>query len=738
MPFNIQNQTFLSKKRPVYEGSSWTRAADWVSITSVPTNEMYFLVADNEPFYRINVGRFSGAGTCYVDWGDGTVDTFTGSTAIQHSYVAATGGTACSRGYNTWKVRVYADSGTVLQYAYFNINTQYNRTSLQPSGLLEAWYGDSINFPLNSLSGIFYSQTNYPTFNFLEYVKFPASMPNVVTMANLFRASTGIRKVVMPTSAPLVTDLSNAFSNCTNISEVILPSNMTGLTTLSGTFNSCNSLLKITFPTSLNSVTTIASMCNGANSLKEINMPALPLCTTLSNAFQNCYSLTFFQFPTLPTSGLLTLLSMFSACYSLESVNFPRSASNVSLSNTFITCPNLKYVFFPKEMAGCITSMNQTFNGCTALKTVLFPSANDANITLYGQPITDFASCFINCNNLEEIKLPDGTAASTSFASAFSGCVALSDITIGNNYVITSLASAFSGCRSLRRVTLPANAQNSLTSMDSTFINCNSLTTVTLPTSMTALTTLASAFSACPVLTSVTFPSALNSVTTIGSTFSSCASLISVTLPTSMSLCTVFASTSSGCSSLKTVTLPATVPATLSTFSAIFSGCNSLTTVTLPTTQTTSLNTMTTMFSGCGQLRTINNMQYLGATATGGTACAAGGFMITAEEYAGTLDLYMRLSQFAANGSATAFSKLTGVRFRNVGTAGQQWGGANPAINISYTSISTASLNTLFADLAAQGNVSAKTITITSATGAAGLTAADRLVLTSRGWTITG
>ena len=40
--------------------------------------------------------------------------------------------------------------------------------------------------------------------------------------------------------------------------------------------------------------------------------------------------------------------------------------------------------------------------------------------------------------------------------------------------------------------------------------------------------------------------------------------------------------------------------------------------------------------------------------------------------------------------------------------------------------------------MAAQGNVVSKTINITSATGAAGLTAGDRLVITSKGWTITG
>jgi hypothetical protein len=40
--------------------------------------------------------------------------------------------------------------------------------------------------------------------------------------------------------------------------------------------------------------------------------------------------------------------------------------------------------------------------------------------------------------------------------------------------------------------------------------------------------------------------------------------------------------------------------------------------------------------------------------------------------------------------------------------------------------------------MAAQGTTASKTINITGATGAAGLTAGDRLIITSKGWTITG
>jgi hypothetical protein len=52
--------------------------------------------------------------------------------------------------------------------------------------------------------------------------------------------------------------------------------------------------------------------------------------------------------------------------------------------------------------------------------------------------------------------------------------------------------------------------------------------------------------------------------------------------------------------------------------------------------------------------------------------------------------------------------------------------------------MSTANLVQLFNDMAAQPVVVNKTINITGSAGAAGLTPTDRLIVTSRGWTITG
>ena len=97
----------------------------------------------------------------------------------------------------------------------------------------------------------------------------------------------------------------------------------------------------------------------------------------------------------------------------------------------------------------------------------------------------------------------------------------------------------------------------------------------------------------------------------------------------------------------------------------------------------------------------------------------------------------MPISGLALNGVASnAITNVQAVRLLN--TSAGQWTGGSPQINVSYTNMSTANLVQLFNDMAAQGNVVSKTINITGAVGAAGLTPTDRLIVTSRGWTITG
>jgi hypothetical protein len=187
-----------------------------------------------------------------------------------------------------------------------------------------------------------------------------------------------------------------------------------------------------------------------------------------------------------------------------------------------------------------------------------------------------------------------------------------------------------------------------------------------------------------------------------------------------------------GATNITTVTLPSTVSASLSNMSNMFFYTHSLKTVTFPNTQITVGNNIGGLFYGCSNLTTINNFNRLGPTTSTPLVTATG---MNFNRLA-SISFTFPLSRLELNGFSNSYSNVQEVRLTNAATG--QWTGTSPQINVSYTNMSTAQLVQLFNDMAAQGNVTSKTINITSATGAAGLSAANRLIITSKGWTITG
>jgi hypothetical protein len=252
---------------------------------------------------------------------------------------------------------------------------------------------------------------------------------------------------------------------------------------------------------------------------------------------------------------------------------------------------------------------------------------------------------------------------------------------------------------------------------------------------MSINTTLLSCFSNCYNLVSIgNFPSSLNAITTMSNTFSGCYSLSGVTLPTSMSACTIFTSAFSNCGSIESVTLPNVVSTSTTAFDSCFNGCTNLQSVTFPGANQLSLvNTISTVFNGCSNLTTITNFNKIGSLSTTPLINAAS---ITQNRLT-SISFVGPLSILNLNGT-TSTQRVDVQSVRLLNTSSGQWTGTSPQINVSQTNMSTAQLVQLFNDIAAQGNVVSKTINITTAVGTAGLTASDRLIVTSKGWTITG
>ena len=104
-------------------------------------------------------------------------------------------------------------------------------------------------------------------------------------------------------------------------------------------------------------------------------------------------------------------------------------------------------------------------------------------------------------------------------------------------------------------------------------------------------------------------------------------------------------------------------------------------------------------------------------------------FMTDMDFFSGAITIASRLAKIGIFGISGALLKVSSIRLT---AAGSTYTGTSPQVDVSYTSLSASSLNTLFGDLP---TVSGKTINITGASGAATCT---KSIATGKGWTVTG
>ena len=733
MAFNLPVQNYFSRTTGP---AVYSRPSDWPVITDVAT-EVQFLfcdLGDAACSIRTTFTRTSGSQNIIIDWGDGTTSTVTAtfSANTNHTYTPGTG-TPCSLGYTTFKIRVYFTGTGVSVLNNCNILSillSGSTTSLQICHVLEAYYGDSTQ---NSTVINFYSSQGTPgisIYSNLQFIKCPAtvSWTNYLTA---FQQCYSLVKVIMPTSNPNNASMTQVFFLCHALLEVTFPSNV-NITAFDNAFQNCYNLKSVTLPATMNSVslTTMNSSFFYCYNLRSITIPSINNINSLSSTFQNCFQLEWVKFTSMPTVSAVSMTNTFNTCYNLQNVYFPATGTATSvygLTATFGYCRELKNIVFPSNIK--VTGFSQTFYECSSLISCIFPTNIPA--------CNGFTNTFYNCTSLLNITLPAGApTAAQSFDNTFYNCYKLQEITIPAGYKFSSMIGTFNNCVSLKTFTWTPGVQNSLTTLLGAFNSCYLLTNITMPTSMTALTStaLVSTFSQCFSLLSITLPSTLNAVTSMSNTFASCRSLTSVTLPTSMSACTNFNSTFLSCFLITSITLPNTVGA-VTTFNNTFNQCYSLKTCILPgAAQLSLVNDIYGIFQGCSDLATLTNFDKIGSLTA--TPLIAGSNITNSRFTSGSaISFSGPLSLLQLNGTNIK-TDVQSVRLLNA-SAGQ-WTGSSPQINVSYTNMSTAQIVQLFTDMAAQGNVVSKTINITLATGAAGLTLANRQIITTKGWTITG
>lgn len=731
MAVNLPIQNFLTRS----DGpTTWVRPSDWPIITDT-NNEVQFLTSDlgdSSLSLRTNFLRTSGTQNMVIDWGDGTTTTIsnTGSTTTNKTYTLGTG-TPCSLGYTTFIIRVYF-TGTgvsvISQCQPTALLIPGNTFSTQECSVLEAHYGDgTIPTQPPTFASVPGSSSSLSFFNSLTYVKFPTTCTWQSGID--FNSCFNLVVLIMPTSlANYNNTLSAAFRDCRSLQELNFPANMTGITQLNGTFQNCFNLKKVIFPTSMNNVGDIQNCFSNCRSLLNVTVPSINNGGTMTQMFVSCLGLEWVRFTSLPTSANVNLQSLFSGCLNLQNVYFPTSVNPTSIFScvsVFNNCTALKSIVFPSNMR--VSNFSNCFTGCASIISIILPTNSPT--------LTAIASAFNGCRNLTSISLPSVGASAIDFSNTFANCIKLNTINIPSGYTFSTLSGTFQNCNALKNLNWSPGAQNSLTNLTNAFANCTLLESVTMPSSMNGLLTLTSAFNACNMLKSIIFPESLNAVTAANAIFQNCSSLTSVTMPTSMSSNVNFSSAFQGCSSLTSIVLPNVVSPSFFNFVGTFSGCVSLKTVVLPgSAQLSNVNSIDSMFLNCSNLVTITNFDKIGSLTA--TPLISGGS--NTRMRATSISFVGPYSSLQLNGSPITTGRTDVQSVRLLNTSSGQWTSSSPQINVSFTNMSTADLIQLFNDIAAQGNVTSKSINITGATGAAGLVLADRQIITTKGWTITG
>lgn len=443
MAFNLPSPLFTGAKT----GSTYSRPSDWINITDTD-NEVQFLFADVGTAaisLETNNHNTTSPSNIVIDWGDGSLDIVSGAfgTITNHQYVKGTG-TPCSRGYTTFKIRVYLETPSVADW--IRICKPGNGTSFASknasNGVLEAVFGDGtvlygmpVNFASNTAS------VSLSNFAMLEYVKLPRVM-DAPEMDGAFENCSQLRKVDMPITDTLLTfsrsQWRRCFQGCANLLEVVFPSNtvLEASFGTNNTFTGCSSLRNIVLPTnnvSPHLVTTMNGCFLSLQNLESIILPSMPSCRDYASCFQECRQLTsviILGMPTVSEAGL-SLSNMFTGCLRLEYVSFPPSVSSnptYNASNMFSGCQNLKNITFPtgfiaNNLSGC-------FNGCSTLQ--------DADLSCGGtlNPVlSSISTLFGSCFNLTSFSLPILTGSAAPVATnVFQNCFNLEKIIFDDSY----------------------------------------------------------------------------------------------------------------------------------------------------------------------------------------------------------------------------------------------------------------------------------------------------------------
>lgn len=516
--------------------------------------------------------------------------------------------------------------------------------NLPQTDLSYCFYNSSFsnNISINKLLSKVSSITN------LDYCFYQTTINNVDILNNISMGSsstmnytfaecpniTSLTNVVIPNS---VVAVSGMFSGCPLTSITNMTVNVNG--SISGLFKGCNKLTTIN-TLRIPNVTDISNTFDGCTDLANLNGFELPnTCTNVSNLFKGCYSLTQLAMnfganitvgdnwypPNLETLNDTTISNNYvklTNCTTLKTIN--NLILNVSNVENFLTGTSSLKNINGITVGGTLTSVAGLFKDKT------FIIANNFN---FGNTITDFTSCFENCQGITNatiINIANIGNKTMNFSRMFYGCLgitALSNITYPSNN--SNLSGMYQNCTNLV-------SANNLTINSSLLVDmfngCTALNSVS-GLIINNATSLKGMFKGCTLIPSVSFVIP-DTVTDISELFYGCTSLIDISGMTFGSGITAITNWNyacpitkanniairnntvklSNCSMLKTVN-NLTFTENVTNLNDFFYLDTSLTEVSFSENcNTSSLVSIKGIFNGCSSLSNIGNLSKLAFT----------------------------------------------------------------------------------------------------------------------------
>jgi hypothetical protein len=397
---NITSKSGISENR-----HNWVRPSDWTPMPTIGENEnkiaaLFAVMPSNYSDVGSQFAAFScnvSSGSYYVDWGDGTNNTYSTGVKAEHTYEPANIPSAVTtRGYKTALITVTpVTSGAT--FISFSILAHTNQSSISPRAFIDIIANTTYSGASISVGG------TQATTRLLERALFNSN----------FRITSG------------------AFSSCNSLQ--VLPSQLVFATLTGGygyqTFADCFELEYIP-------------------SLVNFNLTAATPSLTLTNLFSNCYKLKEIPYFVIPDN--VAPISTFSNCYSITTLPALNFKITGAATSTFQNCYNLKDTGKATfDFTNC-TSVSAMFQSCYVLE----KSPSLASITA---ACTSMASTWIDCRKLIEIPPLGNTSGVTTFQTTFSGCITLSTVNNTNINIsaATTLTGMFSGCANLVDVYYP-------------------------------------------------------------------------------------------------------------------------------------------------------------------------------------------------------------------------------------------------------------------------------------------